>query len=170
MQKISGHKLLVAGESYEHCLNQVVRFFDQTTLVMYDHIEPIRTSSFSADMDEFSNVLQGALDTNRRIVSKLVSELEASGCKLISELGEIQQGYQSKTLHILSHFLDGFVGIDSYFYNLLEDSHWVSPPLTEAIEQEKEKYWIIHIDCFSATPEEATLLHMGRRKQSQNTT
>ena len=37
----------------------------------------------------------------------------------------IKQGYLSKTLHILSHFLDGFIGIDSYFYNLIDDSHWL---------------------------------------------
>ena len=167
MQKISRHTLLVIGDSYDHCLDQVVRFFNQTTLVTYDHIEPIRQRCICGSDKDFTTSLQQALQENNRIVAKLIQDLEACGSRHIDDLFHITQGYQSKTLHILSHFLDGFVGIDSYFYNLLEDSHRVSAHLTDDIQQNPAKYWLIHIDCFSTTPEEANLLHLGKRPDMQ---
>jgi len=39
--------------------------------------------------------------------------------------------------------LDGFIGIDSVFYNLAEDSHWLSAPLRKTIEQHPEHYWLV---------------------------
>ncbi len=50
------------------------------------------------------------------------------------------QGYKSKMLHVITHFLDGFFGIDTFFYNLEEDSHWVSEELQKKIAEAPTYY------------------------------
>ena len=53
---------------------------------------------------------------------------------------------------------DGFIGIDSYFYNLIDDSHWLPQATAKAIQKDPNHYWLLHIDCFATTAEEACLL------------
>jgi hypothetical protein len=89
----------------------------------------------------------------------LIDELIKANIRKTEDLQDVEQGYLSKTLHILSHFLDGFIGIDSYFYNLLDDSHWLPPVTAKAIHRNPHHYWLLHVDCFAATAEEAGLLH-----------
>jgi hypothetical protein len=86
--------------------------------------------------------------------------LRQTGVSDILDLEALEHGYPSKLLHMLSHFLDGFVGIDSSFYNLIDDSHWLPEHTAANIRDNGEAYWLIHIDCYSATPEEASLLRM----------
>lgn len=159
MKRISQHQVLLAGDSFEHCSDQVRRFFDLTSLVIYDCIEVRREHSCSGlDAGFFSRIAE-AESRNRSIVGELIGELERSGIDRTQQLQRLEQGYLSKTLHILSHFLDGFIGIDSYFYNLLDDSHWLPPQTALAIRENPHHYWLIHIDGYSAAPEEAGLLH-----------
>jgi hypothetical protein len=61
----------------------------------------------------------------------------------IEDLLALKPGYPSKVLHILTHMLDGFIGIDSAFYNLVEDSHWLSEPLRTTILRNPEGYWLV---------------------------
>lgn len=160
MKRISQHQVLLAGDSFEHCSDQVRRFFDLTSLVIYDCIEARREHSCSGLDAAFFNRIAEAENRNRAIVGELIGELEKSGIDKTAKLQQLEQGYLSKTLHILSHFLDGFIGIDSYFYNLLDDSHWLPPRTTLAIRENPHHYWLIHIDGYSASPEEAGLLHL----------
>jgi hypothetical protein len=160
MQRLAQHKILLCGESFDHCRDQLHRFFDLTSLVIYDCIEARKEHSFSGLDDEFAAQLATAEDRNRRTIAELVAELEKNGVQRAGDLTTIAQGYLSKTLHILSHFLDGFIGIDSFFYNLVDDSHWVPAATQEAISKNPGHYWLIHIDCYSASPEEAGLLRM----------
>lgn len=160
MKRLAQHKVLLAGESFEHCCNQLHRFFDLTTLVIYDCIEVRKEHSFSGIDAEFFTQLATAENRNRKIIADLITELEKSGLQKITDLQHIAQGYVSKTLHILSHFLDGFIGIDSYFYNILDDSHWLPPQTLRTIHDKPGHYWLLHIDCYSATPAEAGLLHL----------
>lgn len=160
MKRLSQHKILLSGESFEHCCDQLHRFFDLTSLVIYDCIEARREhSAMGLDSTFFSHIAT-AEGRNRKIIGDLVAELDKAGIKNTLDLQNIAQGYLSKTLHILSHFLDGFIGIDSYFYNMLDDSHWLPPHTRQAIQTNPGHYWLIHIDCYSATPEEAGLLRM----------
>ena len=160
MKQISLHKILVAGDSYEHCAQQVRRFFDLTSLVIYDCIEPRRELSRSGLDTDFSARIEEAIDRNRRLVREFTADLEKAGVRSTAELPSVEQGFVSKTLHILAHFLDGFIGIDSHFYNLPDDSHWLPSPTAAAIAADPGRYWLIHIDCYSATPEEAGILRL----------
>ncbi len=159
MERLSQHKVLLAGESFEHCCDQLHRFFDLTSLVIYDCIETRKEHSFSGLDGTFFTRIAAAEKRNRKMIADLLAELEKAGIEKTGDLRHIPQGYLSKTLHILSHFLDGFIGIDSYFYNILDDSHWLPPQTLRAIQENPAHYWLIHIDCYSATPEEAGLLH-----------
>ena len=160
MKRISRHKILLAGDSFEHCCDQVHRFFDLTSLVIYDCIEAQRAESYSGFDADFYDQIDKAIARNREMVADLVSELGNNGVNNNTDLRHIEQGYVSKTLHILAHFLDGFVGIDSFFYNLLDDSHWLPESTAKSIQEQAGKYWLIHIDCYSATPEEAGILRL----------
>ncbi|MBU1564268.1 MAG: hypothetical protein KJ630_01405 [Proteobacteria bacterium] len=160
MKKLSQHKVLLSGDSYEHCCNQLHKFFDLTSLVIYDCIECREELSFPGLDTEFSAHVAAAENYNRSTIKDLIAELVKSGIQQTTDLQHIAQGYVSKTLHILSHFLDGFIGIDSYFYNLLDDSHWLPAQTLQAIKDNPGHYWLIHIDCYSATPEEAGLLRL----------
>lgn len=160
MERIAQHKLLVAGESFENCCYQVNKFFDLTSLVIYDCIEVINDLCLPASDQLFSQQLHEAEQKNRDSVELLMRELQQTGVKTIEDLQYLEHGYPSKMLHIISHFLDGFIGIDSHFYSLVEDSHWLSDPIKQQLKDEPKKFWLIHIDCYSATPEEAGLLRM----------
>jgi hypothetical protein len=63
----------------------------------------------------------------------------------VDQLLTLKQGYATKILHTLTHLLDGFIGIDSAFYNLVEDSHWVSGELAEAIRVAGAEYWLVPV-------------------------
>ncbi len=152
--------MLLSGDSFAHCGTQVHKFFDLTSLVIYDCIEARQELSLSGLDAAFLPSIAAAENRNRSMVQELIAELLKNGIHTTSDLPHISQGYVSKTLHILSHFLDGFIGIDSYFYNLLDDSHWLPPPTINRIQESPERYWLMHVDCYSATPEEAGLLHL----------
>ena len=150
----------VGGDSFAVCGDQVRRFFDLTSLVIYDCIEVRQERSFAATAPGFQGAVEAAIAENRRTVDGLVAELARTGIVSLDELPGLQQGYPSKTLHILAHFLDGFIGIDSFFYNLLDDSHWLPSPTRQRIVEQPGQHWLLHLDCYSATPEEAGILRL----------
>ena len=159
MQRISQHNILLGGDSFAHCSDQVHRFFDLTSLVIYDCIEIAEEKSFSGLDADFFAQLKLVEDKNRARVQRLIDELRNSGLQKTEDFINIEQGYLSKTFHILSHFLDGFIGIDSHFYNLLDDSHWLPANTRALISENPSHYWLLHLDGYTATPEEASLLH-----------
>jgi hypothetical protein len=159
MHRIAQHKILVSGESYEHCCQQVHKFFDLTSLVIYDCIQVIDDKCRSGLDAGFFTDIAAAEQKNRKTVNSLIEELQQTGVQSITDLKTLEHGYPSKVLHILSHLLDGFIGIDSFFYNMLTDSHWLQEIEMNAINDTPADFWLIHIDCYSASPEEADILH-----------
>ncbi len=159
MHLIAQHKILVSGDDFNNSSRQVEKFFERTKLVIYDSVKIVEHLCYSAATEQFQQVLKDALQQNKKTLRALIQEMENTGVQTISDLLAVQQGYPSKTLHIIAHLLDGFVGIDSYFYNLLDDSHWLPAETAAAIHRSPDRYWLIHIDCYSATPDEAALLH-----------
>jgi len=153
------NNILVAGDSFAHCDQQVQKFFDLTTLVMYDYIKIRKHTSVSGSDSRFFEILDQAQQKNREFAQKLITEISQTGIKTTEDIINIDQGYLSKTFHLLSHILDGFIGIDSHFYNLLDDSHWLSQETRKLIENNPEHYWLLHVDGFTASPAEASLLH-----------
>jgi hypothetical protein len=158
MNKIAEHKMLLTGDSFDHCSEQVHKFFDLTSLVIYDCIEAVESQSCSSLDAGFFDQIITAENHNRRMVQDLIDELLKAKIERTEDFLHIEQGYLSKTLHILSHFLDGFIGIDSYFYNLIDDSHWLPPTTVQAIHDKAHHFWLLHINCFATTPEEAGVL------------
>ncbi|SDO82593.1 hypothetical protein [Desulforhopalus singaporensis] len=160
MNLIAQHKILLTGDSFDHCSDHVHRFFDLTSLVIYDCIETSRAHSFSGLDDRFLEEIKLAEDRNRQIIDSLLREMKKGGITTIDGLGTIPQGYLSKTFHVLSHFIDGFIGIDSSFYNLIDDSHWLTQKTRTEIDKNGSMFWLVHVDGYSTTPEEAGILHL----------
>lgn len=162
MQRISQHNILLGGESFAHCSQQVHKFFDLTSLVIYDCIEIREQHCFSGLDPHFLDYIDTAEEKNRAIAVRLIAEIAESGISTTEDLITIKQGYLSKTLHLISHFLDGFIGIDSHFYNLLDDSHWLSAETRQRILQEPSHYWLLHVDGFATTAEQVSQLRIQK--------
>jgi hypothetical protein len=116
--------------------------------------------SYSGLDKSFREDITRAEEFNRLEIRRLLDELKENNIQSFDSLLLIHQGYESKLLHILSHMLDGFIGIDSCFYNLIDDSHWLTEKTAAAIRENPEKHWLLHIDCFAAVTTHATLLHL----------
>lgn len=158
MKLLAHHSILVEGDSPEACKAQVLHFFQQTTLVRYDNIvidEPMLCGSDTG----FSGELESGLQRNREMLAKYINELESAGFEKRADLINVGQGYHSKVLHIIAHFLDGFIGIDSVFYNLVDDSHWVPDETRNQIRLNPDRFRLMVLKCYSLTPKEASLLH-----------
>ena len=147
------HLLLVEGVAYELCRDHVLQFFHKNVLVKYDRVTVVADDSFSAQQAGFMTRLAAGLGQNRQLVLQLLTELQQEGFGDLGRWQEMPQGYLSKTVHEIAHLLDGFFGIDSAFYNLLEDSHWVSAQLQQEIGRYPERYWLIRADGISHMPQ-----------------
>ena len=117
MELLARHMVLTEGKSPEVCRAQVVNYFERTSLVRYDNIV-IDEAILSGSDPKFGEELDLGLKRNRQTLKKFIEELGATGFEKRDDLMGLSQGYHSKVLHIIAHFLDGFIGIDSVFYNL----------------------------------------------------
>ena len=77
------------------------------------------------------------------LVVGFINELTGCGVNRLDDIKNLEQGYKSKTLHTIAHLLDGFFGIDSCFFNLIEDSHWLSAALKDKIMENPGQYWLV---------------------------
>jgi hypothetical protein len=128
------HLFLVNDPDDRSAHDHVVHFFDTTTLARYEKIKIVEKEIISAENKLFYPRLDKALEENQEIIAGLIRELrQESGIDNINELAKIAQGFASKTLHTIAHLLDGFFGIDSCFFNLVEDSHGLSAELRKKI-------------------------------------
>lgn len=158
MELLGRHVVLVEGDDSDICRTQVLNFFERTSLVHYDNIVVEDTILSGSDPD-FAIELEDGLKKNRLTLSRFIDELASTGFEGKGDLIKLGQGYQSKILHIIAHFLDGFIGIDSVFYNLTEDSHWLSDTARKKIKRQPERFRLLFLQCYSLTPKEASLLH-----------
>ncbi len=146
------HEFLVEGNTFEFCSKKVLRFFDLYELISYDSIEPLGQRSIPGSHPLFWERLEMGMFENRNVLDSLLSELKETGARSLSDLKTMAQGYETKLLHQITHLLDGFFGIDSYFYNLVEDSHWVTKQCRKKISLNSDRYWLVAVDC-STGPE-----------------
>lgn len=157
---LAQHRMLVRSSSLENAVNQVLSFFDHTQLVKYDKVVPKESECFSGVDESFNLFLENGVEANKEVLVQFVDDLKtSSGISAISDFITIEQGYPSKVLHLISHLLDGFIGIDTKLYNLIDDSHWLSPMRKNAISENPDKYWLISVTGYSATPETAGIIH-----------
>ncbi|MFH7320622.1 hypothetical protein ACHHRT_08415 [Desulfurivibrio sp. D14AmB] len=145
MKLENAHLVLVLAPDLERAAELVLRFFARTQLVRYDRVEVDRDNSCSAAHPEFKARLEEGVATNRRVLAEIMAELKVVGVRSLDDLAQLPQGYQSKLVHTAAHLLDGFFGIDSAFFNLVEDSHWLSEPLAGEIGQNPEDYHLLQV-------------------------
>lgn len=160
MKILARHMVLANGTDAEEARSQVIRFFESTPLVRYDKISFQDERTRCGSEDGFSAALADSVAQNKRILAGFIEELGDTGYHSCIELSRIDQGYPSKVLHIIAHFLDGFIGIDSAFYNLVDDSHWLSDDTAGYITENPGHYWLFSLECFALSPEEASILRM----------
>jgi hypothetical protein len=141
------HLILVKGESFEKCKENMLYFFNKYQLVKYSKINIVINESIPSHDEQFYNKLDEALKKNKEILSELIRELKDEGINTLNDIEKLPQGYMTKILHTATHFLDGFFGIDTYFYNLEEYSHWVSEKLLEQIKKGIKPCWLIFIEA-----------------------
>jgi hypothetical protein len=141
------HEILVRSSGFEPSKKKVLLFFQRYQLVRYSVITIQEITSVSASNPEFHDRLEKAIRSNRRILHTLVKELQAENIVTLDDLNELPQGYKTKMLHVITHFLDGFFGIDTYFYNLVEDSHWVSEETQSKIVKTPSDFWLLSLEA-----------------------
>lgn len=143
------HKVLSSGPDFESCARKVLSFFQAYQLVRYSQINILKEDSLPASHPEFWNKIGKAVLENHLVLKQLIKELGDEGVTNLKDLEELPQGYKSTMLHTVTHFFDGFFGVDTYFYNLEEDSHWVSEELTEKMHAYPDHFWILALEAQS---------------------
>jgi len=143
------HTMLMKGEDLESCRKRVLHFFNSNILVRYDEVIIDINGSCSAETETFWEMVRQGIEDNHRMVAGLIGDLQEAGFRTLGELNAMEQGYKSKLLHTLTHLLDGFFGVDTCFYNLEEDSHWLSDDLATAIKEQPGHYWLLRAECSS---------------------
>ena len=160
MKLEASHELLAIGPDFAAAKSYVLRFFDKTQLVRYDSVAVAADQAVSAEHATFWDRIEQGMAANRQVLAELLEELKESGVFSLGDLEELPQGYQSKTIHTVAHLLDGFFGIDTVFYNLVEDCHWLSATLRQEILADPSEYWLIKATgTFKVlSPEKAAIL------------
>lgn len=139
------HRILVMGPDREKSTAHALRFIAHTPLVHYDAVRVIEAESCSGQDSRFWPWLEQGIAENRQVLAKLLADLRAAGTKDFQDLLRMPQGFQSKIIHTVAHLLDGLFGIDSTFYSLPEDSHWLSETTRSQIEASPEDFWLIKV-------------------------
>ncbi len=145
------HLLLVNGPDFDSCRRQVEKFFARTILVKYDSLQVVAEKSCHGEDRQFWEKLSTGIAENRNLTTELLTELKEAGVTDLDALTTMPQGYASKILHTIAHLLDGFFGVDSCFYNLNDDSHWLSEPQHALIKKKPANYWLLHVEASSQT-------------------
>lgn len=140
------HEILIKGKDLDGCKGRVLKFFERYQLVRYSEVNFREDKTVSASDPAFNGRLSEAIQKNRRILRGMIEELQREDVTTLDDLDDLPQGYKSKLLHIITHFLDGFFGIDTHFFNLEEDSHWVSDELKKKIEAEPSSHWLLAVE------------------------
>lgn len=140
-------EILVRGADLSASSEKVLSFFRKYQLVRFSHISVQEERSVSAAHPDFSRRLEESLTENWRILGNLIRELQDERIVTLEDLKSIPQGYRTKLLHVITHFLDGFFGIDTFFYNLIEDSHWVSDTVRAQLEENPSDFWIVALNA-----------------------
>ena len=139
------HTFLARGIDLDAARAHALGFLEKTNLVHYNAIRVIAAESCPATEPKFWGLLDEGEVCNRRATAKMLDELKEAGVGSLDNLLTLGQGYESKVLHTIAHMLDGFFGIDSEFYNLPEDAHWLSESLRDEIKGNPEGFWLVKV-------------------------
>jgi hypothetical protein len=140
------HEILTKGTDFVFSQKRVLHFFQKYQLVSYSSVHVIESESLPASSHNFKDRLQKAVLKNRQLLHTLLNELRSEGYTTIQDLQTMPQGHRTKIFHVITHLLDGFFGLDTHFYNLEEDSHWVSETFWKKIKANPSHYWLLSVE------------------------
>ncbi|MCS7199063.1 MAG: hypothetical protein RMI63_01665 [Caldimicrobium sp.] len=146
------HLFLVKASNQKEALNSAESFIQRYQLIRYEEFQIKTEQIVVATSLDFWLKLNEALQINKRIIFNIIKEIKLEGYTTLEDLKDLPQGYLSKLVHTLAHLLDGFFGIDSYFYNLIEDSHFISSALMKTIKNIPENFYLIPWIGFISEP------------------
>jgi hypothetical protein len=150
------HYFLVRSQSGQAAGQHVERYLAGNQLISYAEFFVRTEEVLNGTADKFWETLHHGLAANDSFARRMLAHLKEEGVTSLDQLPDLEQGYVTKILHTLTHLLDGFIGIDSVLYNLIEDSHRVSDGLSAAIHAHPEEYWLVPIRTGKL---EASVLH-----------
>ena len=161
----SQHIFLIDGIDYIDCKKKVEHFLRQNLLVRYPTLYfDDQQRLCASNKKPFWDTVDWGQQHNRLTIKGFIAELEDLGFESLHDLGEMMQGYESKILHTITHLLDGFFGMDSLFYNLIEDSHWVSQRLSEKINTGiPDQYFLVFVQGSFQSLEQTDQVPLMRR-------
>jgi len=154
----SNHKILVKSDNDQEACELAERFFQQTTLVNYDDLEIIKEQIINGADPSFFSYLDQAVEENLELMRESIQTLEKGGCHSLEDVLSLTDPYLCKVFHITAHLVDGFIDIDSAFYNIIEDSHRVSHPLRREIKNAPDYYWLLQVQGHFGTQHEVSPL------------
>jgi len=150
------HYFLVHSQSGQAAGLHVKRSLAGNQLISYAEFFVRQEEILNGVDDIFWPTLEHGLEANTTFARRMLDHLKEEGLSTLDQLLELKQGYATKVLHTLTHLLDGFIGVDSVFYNLVEDSHQLSKELDEAIHTTPAEYWLVPVRTGKL---EASVLH-----------
>ncbi|WP_022855585.1 hypothetical protein [Thermodesulfobacterium thermophilum] len=142
------HLFLVEASTPELAFSQVLKFLSTYQLVRYDEIKVLEKETLGLRDPSFWETLEKGLTKNLEVLKSFVDDLNQEGYVNIKDLLFLPQGYLSKIFHLIAHLLDGFFGIDFYFYNLVEDSHFISHQLRQKLKKEETGYFLVPVKAY----------------------
>ena len=139
------HYFLVRSQTATLSGQHVRRYLAGNQLITYAEFFVREEDILSAENDRFWLFLEQGVQANQTFAARMLEHLQDEGLVSLDQLLELQQGYATKVLHTLVHMLDGFIGVDSVLYNLIEDSHRVSEELACAIRNLPGEFWMVPV-------------------------
>ncbi|MDW7772910.1 MAG: hypothetical protein SCH71_08475 [Desulfobulbaceae bacterium] len=143
------HDLLVSGPDIQTCSQHARRFLEKSQLVHYDTVEIDLEHSMNGSDARFPEALDRSIARNHEILAQLLAQLKEEGCVDLDHLLLLSQGFPSKLLHTMCHLLDGFFGVDSFFFDIDEVSNWLTAPRQKQIRESPETCWLMHVKAKS---------------------
>lgn len=157
---VKTHWMLCSGDDFSKARESVLVFFDKSILLSYNAIEVVEKCSWPAATEMFWTEIENGVAGNRLVLQGFLDELRSVGCRDLDDLTSLSVGYPSKLLHLVAHLVDGFIGIDSVFYNMVEDSHWLSDGLRATIRNTPARYWLLRVDASFMSETDASFIHI----------
>ncbi|WP_028581571.1 hypothetical protein [Desulfogranum japonicum] len=139
------HIFLVQEEALQTGKELVFRYLDKNPLITYADMLVNDDEAINGTDDRFWSTVERGLGKNMDFASSMITVLQDEGVHTLDDLLKMQEGYLTKVLHTLTHLLDGFIGVDSVFYNMVEDSHRISEQLRKNIVKTPKQYWLIPV-------------------------
>ena len=139
------HVFLLQGADAAECLERIRRYLFTYDLLRYSRVEIAGDPPLQATDRDFPGRLEDGIAENRRRLQALFDELRQEGVETLGDLGNLSQGHLTNTLHTATHLLDGFFGIDSFFFSLVEGTHEISGQLQKKIASDPGRYMLVEV-------------------------